>query len=262
MKHHFFLFIIIFSIFANIALSAEQISFKDMPVQDGICIKMAELKQKGIAVGVSEVTQELYNAIIGENLSRFTGDNLPVNSVSWYDAIVFCNKLCITLGLTPAYSVNGSTNPDDWGYSMHSGASITAGIVEWNKDSDGFRLPTEEEWIYAAKGGRDGDFAGNDDIESCGWYSKNSSWEVHEVMEKEPNGYGLYDTCGNVWEWCWDSYTPKSKFKVLKGGCIYCDKKLCRINFRGHIYPSRNMPNYSYSCYGLRLVRSLPDTEH
>lgn len=261
MKRHFLLFLITLAFGTNLTLCAEQITMTDLPIKDGICIKMAVLEQQGFAIGISEVTQELYEAITGENPSHFIGKKHPVDTISWYDAIVFCNKLSIALNCVPVYSVNGSTNPDDWGYSPHSGTSITAGPVEWNYTSEGFRLPTEEEWIYAAKSGRNGEFAGSGDIEKVGWYSKNSGSKSHEVMTKAPNGYGLYDMCGNAWEWCWDSYTPKSRYKVLKGGSINSTKKLCTVTFKGHIYPSRSTHNYSYFNFGLRLVSSAPVTK-
>ncbi|HAM79062.1 MAG TPA: hypothetical protein DCP61_07780, partial [Treponema sp.] len=141
------------------------------------------------------------------------GDNYPAYYVSWYDALVYCNKRSMAEGLNPCYTINGSTNPSAWGNVPTVGDS-TWDAVTCNFSANGYRLPTEVEWEYAALGGAAGCavanptvYAGTDDIASLGsyaWYEDNSDTKIHEVKKKNPNGLDLYDMSGNVWELCWD----------------------------------------------------------
>ncbi len=142
-------------------------------------------------LGVTEVTQGQYQAVMGENPSTFKGsDDLPVEKVSWLDAVKFCNKLSEREGRKPYYRIAGDT------------VTIAGG--------NGYRLPTEAEWEYACRAGRSTRYPSGDDENGLGeyaWYEKNSDSKTHPVGQKKRNEWGLYDMLGNVWEWCWDGYT-------------------------------------------------------
>ena len=160
---------------------------------------MVAVPGQNFSILATEVTQELYKSVMGENPSKFKGEkNLPVESVSWIDAVSFCNELSKKEGLDPVYSINGVTNVYRWGI----GNDISEEI-EWDEEANGYRLPTVEEWQYAAKGGQEFKYSGSDNLDEVGWYSENSGKKTHPVAQKSPNGYGLYDMSGNVWERCW-----------------------------------------------------------
>jgi formylglycine-generating enzyme required for sulfatase activity/TolB-like protein len=136
-------------------------------------------------ISVTEVTQTQYKNVMDKNPSAFNGVELPVENVSWYDAIDFCNALSASEGLSPAYSVKD-------------------GDVTWNVEANGYRLPTEEEWIFAAAaGGKKTAYPGSDSVDEVAWTAGNSSSKTHSVALKKPNGFGIYDMAGNVSEWCW-----------------------------------------------------------
>lgn len=187
--------------------------------------KLVKIPGTDYRMGQTPVTQRLYKKVMGENPSHYQissniifkffqriaynlekeedMSNYPVEQVSWYDAVCFCNKLSIMEGLTPAYSVDGKTDPEYWGYRPHQGKIIDSD-VECDFDANGYRLPNNREWEYAAKGGEDYKYPGSDNLDEVGWYNGNSKEVTHPVAKKKPNGYGLYDMCGNVKEWMWD----------------------------------------------------------
>ena len=219
--------------------------------------EMVKIPGKNYFVGKTEVTCEVYEIVMGENPSSYAEGNFPVNTVSWYDCIVFCNRLSILLGKIPVYSVNGSTNPDDWDYSPHGGSAISGEVVRHIR-ADGFRLLTVDEWEYAANGGQNFKYSGSDNPDEVAWFKDNSDYKSHEVATKSPNGYGLYDMSGNLWEWCWDKFKEDSNYyRIHKGGSVASGKELCEIKFSGHHYGSRSQPCYSYFSFGFRIVRNL-----
>ena len=191
-------------------------------------IKMVGIPEKNFQMLNTEVTQKIYTSIMGSNPSYFKGDNNPVEQVSWYDAIYFCNKLSEKLDLTPVYAVNGKTDVAAWDYTPHKGKSIRGDVTQ-NENANGFRLPTEAEWEYAAKGGQDYRYSGSDNLGEVGWYEGNSGNQTHSVAQKKANGYGLYDMSCNVWEWCWDASLDDSSHRHARGGSYNLDGNYCEV---------------------------------
>jgi formylglycine-generating enzyme required for sulfatase activity len=182
-------------------------------------------------IGQTEVTQHLWQAVMGSgnNPSATKGNNLPVTNITWDEAQVFVQKLSEMTGMR-------------------------------------FRLPTEAEWEYAARGGERSKgytYAGSDNIDEVGWYNGNSGNTPHAVGQKQPNELGIYDMTGNIWEYCFDWHTPYSaqaqtnptgaatgEKHVLRGGCYHYDSKNC-TNTNRHSYYT---PDNGGASTGLRIV--------
>ncbi|MDD7611960.1 MAG: SUMF1/EgtB/PvdO family nonheme iron enzyme [Spirochaetales bacterium] len=209
-----------------------------------------KLPGKKLRISKTEVTQKLYQGFMGSNPSYYNGDNNPVETVSWYDAIYFCNKLSEKLGFTPVYAVDGKTDVATWNYTPHEEKSIE-GKISQNLVANGFRLPTVEEWQYAAKGGQNYEYSGSNNLDEVGWYDGNSEGGTHPVAQKKANGYGLYDMSGNVWEWCWDVSPDRSDYRYYCGGGYNYDDGNCLVSNRDN-----RSADYQYRFIGFRIVCS------
>lgn len=201
---------------------------------------------ENIKVCKTEVTQSLYESVMDENPSYFKGLQNPVENVSWYDAIYFCNKLSVVKGLEPVYSVNGNSDFSKWNYTPHQEEKIE-GEIKQNTFVNGYRLPTRKEWQYAAKGGQDYKYAGSEECFDVAWYQEN---RTHPVALKKANGYGLYDMSGNVREWIWDGDDLKHPY----GGSYHDSNIECRID--SIVYEAAYR---QFNYVGFRIVRTITE---
>jgi formylglycine-generating enzyme required for sulfatase activity len=184
----------------------------------------------------SEVTQRQYRNLMGSSPSSFKGDDLPVEGVSWFEAVAYCNALSVKEKLTPCYQINGTT------VGWADGVKCT-----------GYRLPTEAEWEYAANPATPPRtiYAGSDTPDGVAWHSGNAANTTHAVKTKSANGRGLYDLSGNVWEWVWDWYQATYEqlssmdpigpstgaYRVFRGGSWYYPATSARVAMRSSVTP-------------------------
>ena len=199
-----------------------------------------------------EVTQEEFERVVGENPSKVKGRQNPVEQVRWSDAVRYCNERSRADGLEPAYDLK------TW---------------QCRFDANGYRLPTEAEWEYAARAGTNTAYHfGNPDamLKQHAWFKPNAGGKPRPVRQRKPNAWGLYDMLGNVWEWCNDFYkvdyyleTPKQdpkgpaagEKKVLRGGCWSSNPDSCRSAYRYNENPGYTDACFGYDIYGFRCVR-------
>ena len=210
-----------------------------------------EVSLSPFAMSRELVTWELYREVMESSPERWqrdkSDDRLPANSVTWFNAVEFCNRLSDRVGLTPCYRIDGRE-------------------VTWNREADGYRLPTEAEWEYACRARTTTRWFFGDEPDELGeyaWYEENSKDRVHPVGEKRPNPWGLHDMTGNIWEWCWDWFGEYSKDsqtdpdgpptgdrRVLRGGAFHREPWNLRSACRNWFVPGSRLVYF-----GFRVVR-------
>ncbi len=214
-----------------------------------------EVRLSPFYIDKCEVTQREYERVMGVNPSRRKGPDNPVEQIRWANATAYCNARSLLEGLRPAY------DPVTW---------------KCDFDADGYRLPTEAEWEFAARAGTESVYYFGDDpskLKLHAWSKLNSTRGPHPVGQKEPNAWGLHDMYGNVWEWCNDFYgedyyrqspaeappgPATGEDRVVRGGCWNSRPGMCRSSYRNY-----EAPAYTDACFakdvsgfvGFRCVR-------
>ncbi|MCL2718031.1 MAG: formylglycine-generating enzyme family protein [Lachnospiraceae bacterium] len=230
-------------------------------------------KVEDFYIGTHLVTQREWAEVMGSNPSEFIGDdNRPVEMINWYDAIEFLNRKSELENLEPFYAIDKeNADPNNFGQEDDIRWTVTI-----NPGANGYRLPTEIEWEYAASGGQLSEnylFSGSDDPDEVAWHFRNSGdayltefWyysiilanncRTRPVGQKLPNELGLYDMSGNVREWCWDWHgegvSPAGgEGRVIRGGGWLGQEDVCAVNYRNFLEG-----HYRFNDMGLRLVRN------
>jgi formylglycine-generating enzyme required for sulfatase activity len=211
-----------------VAIPPGQVTLSDRRTQRSWTVELAPYE-----VAAFSVTQARYAEVTGERPSIAQGDQLPVEGVSWLDAVRFCNARSQLEGLAPAYRRHADER------------------VEWDGSADGYRLPTVAEWQHACRAGTTGARYGR--LDDIAWHRGNSRERIHDVGGKQPNAWGLYDMLGNVWEWCWDVYDAETygTYRVLRGGGWFDEHWSCRASVR-----RRSHPTFQIDDVGFRIARS------
>jgi sulfatase modifying factor 1 len=202
-------------------------------------------------ISTYEVTQSEWEAVMGSNPSTFKGKMKPVENISWFDAIKFCNKLSIKEGLKPCYEIKRNNNV----------------VCDWT--ANGYRMPTEAEWEFAAIGGNESQgylYSGSNSIDEVGFYKGNSMSMSHQTGSKKPNELRIYDMSGNVWEWCWDWYTNSYRDLITNNprGVEFGVERCRRGGSWAQISKSSRSsnrlgtpPELKFNYVGLRLVKNV-----
>ncbi|MEU4428149.1 formylglycine-generating enzyme family protein [Actinoplanes sp. NPDC024001] len=251
-----------------IAVPAGAITLADRRTERRWTVEVA-----GFRLAAIPVTQAVYAEVTGAWPSTARGGALPVEGVSWWDALHFCNALSERHGLTPAYHllpagppsppaalpahgrVSAGGRVDTEGRLRDDGSLLPSpgepGVL-WDRAADGYRLPTEAEWEHACRAGTTGARYGA--LDEIAWYRGNSGERVHEAGGKLPNAWGLHDMLGNVWDWCWDTYDQEvyGTYRVLRGGGWFDEQWSCRASVRRRSHPSLRIDDV-----GFRIARSV-----
>lgn len=181
------------------------------------------------------ITQAVYSEVMSLAPAAFHGLKRPVESVSWFDAVRFCNRLSELSDLEKCYVIDTD----------QESAGLVAG-------ADGYRLPTDAEWEYSCRANSKAVQYG--EVDDIAWYEGNSGATTHDVGLKLPNDFGLFDMLGNVWEWCWDLYDPEvyGPYRVFRGGGWSDGPRGCLASNR-----RRSHPTYAIDDLGFRVARSI-----
>lgn len=192
-----------------------------------------EIKISAFYLSKFPVTTDLYHYIISKD-PVLSDNGIPIVSITWYDALKFCNLLSLEMGLNPCYKLGA--HKDD---------------VVCDFTQNGYRLPTDAEWQYACRAGSAGYRYG--ELDDIAWYKNNSQNKIHKVGEKQANQWGFYDMLGNVWEWCWDLYDEEryGSYRVFRGGSWAEESRGCGATCR-----RRSSPSFKIEDLGFRLARS------
>ena len=238
--------------------------FKDMIIINGGKYKASfsdeEKEVYTLEVSKYQVTQDMWIEVMGYNPSYFKGGKRPVEGISWWDALEYCNKLSEKYNLKPVYDLSKKEKSILKINQLNEDSKYPS-IADFRK-TEGFRLPTELEWEWFAKGGevaiQDGTFnfkySGSKNIDEVAWYGDNSGNQTHNVGMKKTNQLGLYDCSGNVWEWCYDgvAYDESKLNRRIRGGAWNYSSDFCDILCRNYVQSTFNI-NY----IGFRIVRTI-----
>ena len=217
-------------------------------------------------------TQKMWIEVMESNPSQFKDDNKPVECITSWQALDYCNKLSEKYGLEPVYDLSKSAQ----GILMIKelgGETVYPDVANF-KNTEGFRLPTEVEWEWFARGGQnaieqgtfDYTYSGSNNINEVAWYKGNLGNQTQDVGLKKPNQLGLYDCTGNVWEWCYDTieniengksyiykaFDSSNIYRRVKGGSWHNNAEVCAV-----VYRSNDQATYAGSLIGFRLVRTV-----